>query len=493
MGAQHDTHVKGEIAVRIFKPPFWRFGNQATAVAVYVPGGHKAGDLEYDPDIEALTRDGVVALKYLMPGGSWEGEGGDTLRSEGSSYWRDENCMEALRDVVRYALGLGREPDGTTFAERIGSPYINSVGLFAFSAGANHAISTLARYGSYMKDGDKRPKWYVGSENPTRSEFGTCDLGSVDFDWDPADDENKNGIDDDEGTNGFQTDFDPKQVNFAWDYLAYDANQATCCGDHIIMGLPFFDGNRNGIFEYDDVDSDDVFEPFNDEDADDDGNLEKSLCDSGEIEKPLRGPGEWDGDYSPDDGEDYPLRGPFYKDGRTVKVFYSRPVRTALEEGNFDLTEHVATIEETEEWWEYREAIPRLPDVKEVLPNLKYIQTFSKRDHAQSCHLDSAQLHVQEFARALHKQDFWYRLNPDESYVYDVYERMTGEPPDWDDAPVDNNANVWVNDLEVRRFAEWHKYDRHFVFAAGVLELIDRCYVGDWSDNLHGVLVEPYR
>jgi hypothetical protein len=127
------------------------------------------------------------------------------------------------------------------------------------------------------------------------------------------------------------------------------------------------------------------------------------------------------------------------------------------------------------------------------LPHLKVIQTFSNVDHAQSSHLNYAQLHVQEYARALNTNGIWYRLNPDRSYVHSVYNRMTGAPPDWKETPVDNNANVWVNYPEVGRFAECAGYDREYVFAAGVLELIDRCYTGNWSDNLDGVPVEPYR
>lgn len=136
----------------------------------------------------------------------------------------------------------------------------------------------------------------------------------------------------------------------------------------------------------------------------------------------------------------------------------------------------LGTLEETESIWETRETVDYYPSLNS---NLKVMLVFSEEDHVHPA-LDKPHIH-QAFDGFFHTANLWTRLNPDESYIFDIIEKATynehdanSEPSDW------GNMREWSHPPTL-------KGSEH-VSKAAISEMADRVYYDKWDNDLTTIL-----
>ena len=148
----------GRLAVAIRSPQAPRY-TEGAPVIVNVSGfftGSSGFNYELDPD--AL---GSVYVTYLWPGQSDPRTG---LRSEGVFDYGGPICLQALRDVIRFAAGEMTDVDGRFLDAYTNVPVLFDVtGLYAFSHSGIVATNVLAQHGEDLQS----VRFFVGRENPT--------------------------------------------------------------------------------------------------------------------------------------------------------------------------------------------------------------------------------------------------------------------------------------------------------------------------------------
>ncbi len=121
---------------------------------------------------------GIAHLSFRYPGG----RGRKAVRTaDGGFDFGGENCLRALRDVLRFALGKSRTVDGRSLADLALPhglrPMSDNVGIFAFSHTGIAATNVLALHGEDLEG----VRYFVGRENPTQDTTTAVELGH----WDP--------------------------------------------------------------------------------------------------------------------------------------------------------------------------------------------------------------------------------------------------------------------------------------------------------------------
>jgi hypothetical protein len=174
------THVyseeNGKIAVRIDLPEKPRYGDSAPVVVVastwFVD---KYNDpttpfhLEFNPvDV------GVIVVTHLWPGKT---DPESKMSSDGTYDFGGPNSLAALRDAIRFALGVEPDIDGYYLHERISVETLyDNVGMFASSHAGVVATNVMAYYGESLQG----LKYFVGRENPTMAEMYPLEIGHFD-------------------------------------------------------------------------------------------------------------------------------------------------------------------------------------------------------------------------------------------------------------------------------------------------------------------------
>jgi len=153
-----DSPGIGRIAVLIRTPAEARFPEGAPVV-VNVSGFFVASDgFDYELDIDKI---GAIYVTYLWPGKSDPRTG---ARSEGIYDYGGADCLRALRDVIRFALGKIPDSDGYHLDQLLAlRPLYGNVGVYAFSHSGIAATNVLALHGESLAG----VKYFVGRENPT--------------------------------------------------------------------------------------------------------------------------------------------------------------------------------------------------------------------------------------------------------------------------------------------------------------------------------------
>ncbi|MFA6528157.1 MAG: hypothetical protein WCT46_01295 [Candidatus Gracilibacteria bacterium] len=158
------------------------------------------------------------------------------------------------------------------------------------------------------------------------------------------------------------------------------------------------------------------------------------------------------------------------------KKCYSVALLTALRENGSIASatwpEDLATPEEASEWWSIRETNDYYSLLADSLPNLKVMLVFADLDHVQTA---ADKPHIHQAYDGFHEiAGLWTRLNPDSSYLksldIDMEHDANTEPEDWGEIDAwaykkSNTSNVLVP-------------------IAGILEMADRTYYGEWGENL---------
>jgi hypothetical protein len=174
------THVyseeNGRIAVRVDLPQKPRYGDSAPVVVVastwFVD---KYNDpttpfhLEFNP-----VDMGVIVVTHLWPGKT---DPESKISSEGTYDFGGPNSLAALRDTIRFALGVEPDIDGRYLHELIVTePLYDNVGMFASSHAGVVATNVMAYYGESLQG----LKYFVGRENPTMAEMYPLEIGHFD-------------------------------------------------------------------------------------------------------------------------------------------------------------------------------------------------------------------------------------------------------------------------------------------------------------------------
>jgi len=174
------THIDcpevGRVAVRVDVPASPRYGDSAPVVVVastwFVDKYSLAETpfhLVYNPiDV------GAISVSHLWPGKT-DPESG--IKSDGDYDVGGPLCMAALRDTIRFALGLIPDDRGAYLADLIDvTPLYDNVGLFASSHAGVVATNVMAYHGETFPG----LKYFVGRENPTMAEMYPLEIGHFD-------------------------------------------------------------------------------------------------------------------------------------------------------------------------------------------------------------------------------------------------------------------------------------------------------------------------
>jgi len=171
------THIhspeNGQIAVRVDLPIQPRYGESAPIVVVastwFVEKYNQKMvpfHLEYNPvDV------GAISISHMWPGKT---DQQTKISSDGEYDWGGPDSLAALRDTIRFALGLIPDVDGKYLHELISvEPLYDNVGMFASSHAGVVATNVLAYHGEDLEG----LKYFVGRENPTMAEMYPLEIG----------------------------------------------------------------------------------------------------------------------------------------------------------------------------------------------------------------------------------------------------------------------------------------------------------------------------
>ncbi|MBN2082646.1 hypothetical protein JW859_10645 [bacterium] len=164
----------GRIAVRVNEPATARFPMASAPVVVNM------GAFLMEPEgftVPLPVQDvGCVQVSYLWPGLSDSRTG---AASAGDFDYGGEDCLVALRDVLKFACGTLTDVDGNTIGDLCTHTVDTAnVGMYGFSHPGIMAINVMAMYGAELTG----VSYFVGGENPTEPAVIAKELGYWDAD-----------------------------------------------------------------------------------------------------------------------------------------------------------------------------------------------------------------------------------------------------------------------------------------------------------------------
>lgn len=358
------------IAVRVIPPSKSRYRDGAP-VAIAVAGGHSAGNATSRMNVTGL---GFVELSFAFPGG---GQG--VAQSGGVYDFRGPKCVEALRDVILFAMGKIADNRGRMLQELAGEVRVlaSNVGLHGGSHGGNACGAAMGLWGKRF------PKlaWYVSMESPYGEGAVGVELGGRRQQLNPA--------------------YDPKTGVLDLTKLAYDADleirsfgagRSRNSSQPTLIGSLFFDMNGDAKYQ-----------------ADADFTLQPQVFDVGQ------GPKSW-----------YSVRA-IREAERRVFLNARRPA-------------HIPKLGEAIEFWRYRDATGLIPDAVLNIPDIAVIVVAGETDHVQ---IAPDHPHIYAQVNAFQKAGARFvRLNPDRSYVEWLFNREVSKATDNDAGLQYSPANI---------------------------------------------------
>ncbi len=442
-----DSTGNGDLAVRLTLPDTpqdyrYSFG---VPLVVISPGGHEFGTLN---GAAGAAAQGFAVITFLYPGG-WEG----IYESDGNYDYRGENCVKALRDVIRYALGQKRDKMGMYIQDVIpGNALTSNVGILCGSNGGPTATAALSVYGYQLGE----TAYVIYLESPTNDQTVNGDIGAISYDCDYNFDGDGNGLPGDDGKNPYYVAYDQTSCLVDFSNLYYDSVTVKHYNDpaHVhpsvdFAGVILLDNNQNSVL--------DVTGPPPCYDIDGNGML--------------------------DADEDYPFaaKTTFFGSG-LLKLYFSTEVITAAADSNIfsgSWPVHIAGPQETEAFWFWRDSTLHFSRLQDYYSNLPVMIVFSETDHYQAAD-DHA--HIQQTYDGFANAGFWRRLNPDYAYI----EAVLGATPPAGTA--DNDAGITVIAGMMKNYAEPDIVNGQI---AAVCEMADRTQFDRWEENLNGIIEEP--
>jgi len=398
------------IAVRIVAPSEPRYPGGAP-VAIAVAGGHSAGNASSRMNV---ADHGFIEISFAFPGG------GRAEAASGGTYdYRGPKSIEALRDVILFALGKTADTKGQKLSELIKGirALTSNVGLHGGSHGGNACGAAMGLWGHLFPE----LAWYVSMESPYGDGAVDVILGSRRNRLNPA--------------------YDPNTGILNLSHLAYDpdfqvrpfgAGRGRGPSTPSPYGSLFFDMNGNGQV-----------------DGDEDFMLQPLLFDLG------AGPRSW-----------YAVQ--LMREAHRRNLF-----------GNLRPT-HIPTLEESIEFWRYRDATGLIGDAVRNVPKVAVIVIANETDHVQIApdhpHITAQ---VNAFQRVGAK---FIRLNPDRSYTEWIVGREAPAVPD-NDAGLTYHAPTIAAAL-----CPDGAVPKQLLSPAAMCELADRVQAGNFESNLGQIL-----
>ena len=174
------THINctevGRVAVRIDVPASPRYGDSAPVVVVASTWFVEKYSLDETPFhlVYNPIDVGAVSVSHLWPGKTDPETG---ISSDGHYDVGGPLCLAALRDTIRFALGMIPDDRGAYLADLIDvAPLYDNVGMFASSHAGVVASNVMAYHGETFP----ALKYFVGRENPTMAEMYPLEIGHFD-------------------------------------------------------------------------------------------------------------------------------------------------------------------------------------------------------------------------------------------------------------------------------------------------------------------------
>ena len=381
----------GELGVRIFAPEATATHFPAGApVIVHVAGGTSFGGIKTAPTIGL---EGFIEISYYMPGSGPPEEGSDGVFDN-----RGQLCIDALRDVIRYALGELKDSEGWTLQELTAANVLyDNVGVLPSSNGGPLTVVTMAQYGEQFSD----LAWYVGFENPTCSQCvmpdagpGTNDVGQLPLDYELIHYANPEYS-------------GPQLERLDIDYTAIAYDEFILIPDHGMLYL-----ERGGLPRFDVT-------------AYPGGGFTADLDHDGQI-----GIGEdWGfGFWRVDDMRFYSLG--------VIEAVWDNAVFTLGSEPAW-----LPTVAEADAFWELRDATLHYGEVAAKLPDLKVIVLGTVVDHVQGA---PDKPHLWQAFHGWHDNGVWVKLNPSREAFIDYDPALSGHPG-LPDVPANTEPADWTD------------------------------------------------
>ncbi len=388
-------------------------------VVVIVVGGFDDNGLPIVKESNFI-QDGFIEVHFSWPGLPKEPS---VYQSGGTYDYRGPNCIQALRDVLLFAEGKKLDNTGKALSDFTGSiqPMYDHVGLVGFSNGGNATLTTVGIYGDTL-DG---LAWMVHYESPVGDGMPGAEYGSNNM------------------TSG-----ENPLVNSAYDTLTseWDLSALSYCDTLNISGS-HLDNPENvlqGGFYFD-----------------------------------------FDADSVVDQGDDfvlYPIK-VISSETNALKAYYSDRIRSAADSLGIlpdSIPDHLASLEETEEFWFWRNGESYISTIANRFPDLLFLVYAFDEDHVQSAP-DKPHVRIQ-YQEFLDAGSPCVRLNPDRSYV----EMLTGRP---EPLIKDNPANVPMDEIIIRSATNPNRaVQMTLITQASVCEMADRYQWQVYTPQLSAVL-----
>jgi len=345
------THVPSSvggtsgIAIKIIVPDTARYSNGAPVV-VFVTGGWGSNGLS--PNTLNLSERGFIVISFNYPGG------GTPPNVSGGTYdMRGHHCVQALRDVIRFANGLQTNINGLTITQLVSPiiPLSNNVGLIGLSNGGNLTITTAGSYGNEIQN----LAWIVNWESPVGDGMPGAEAGAF-------------------GNMGCYPNplrnpaYNDTTGVFDYSKLKYDDTlKANKSGPYNLKGNFYFDMDNDN---YPDIGSDFILNPL--------------IYDSSLVVKTF-----WS----------FPL----LQNAHILGIVPAIP------------PSHIPSLSETQNFWAWRNGVHWIDSAINKLPQLMFMSVATDTDHVQSA-LNHPHVLIQYELFRTNGARF-VRLNPDRSYV----------------------------------------------------------------------------
>lgn len=406
----------GTLAVRIFAPSTISEARypEGAPVIIFAHGGESAGVLT--PQLGRA--EDVIRILFLYPGGSNSGR-----TSSGVYDYRGANSIAAMRDVILYAAGVLRDNQNRLISQVLPVPVLHrNIGIFGSSNGGNMVAAVAAQHGTQLRG---YLRYGIQWESPVSSQVAVGDIGRTRLECttpgQPISIDNPNPHYNPAG-------YTPTALAVNYSSLRYDpTNTRTPI---------FWDGNGDGRFTT-------IADPNHAGCTTPDLNLNGVL----EIT------------------EDRALTS--YTFNAFGKIVYSRQAAQAIASLGIMTTwaANIATVAETEAFWNLREAVQIYDEATINIPDYEGMSLAGLTDHVQ---ISIEKPHVHQAFDGWNNHGHWVKINPSRSYAIeedpslasrtDLPENAPNVPVNWD-----NPANyAYPDDLE------------QTYWAAGIHEMADR-------------------
>ncbi|MDZ7367155.1 MAG: T9SS type A sorting domain-containing protein [candidate division KSB1 bacterium] len=362
-----ETRLSSEAAgsegvfVRINRPATARHGTIGAPVVIHVAGGFGSNGLTVANPPWSLPD--CIEIRFNFPGGG----SGATL-SGGVYDDRGPNCLKALREVIRFALGTTADVNGKKLSQLVNPivPLASNVGLVGWSNGGNATLAVAGVHGSEIAG----LAWIANWESPVGDGMANAECG--------AHPRPGGGVQNPEVNPAYN----PGTGEFDLTVLAYSDTVNIAAQGPALRGGLYFDSNRNGVPDWG---SDFILHPH-----------------------------RWS------------------VDNVTKVYYSNRIIKAASAGNLLPtpMPSHIAGVAETAEFWHWRNGENWFADAVKHNPQLMFLVEASASDHVQSAP-DHPHVLIQYEGMRLAGARF-VRLNPDRAYVENVLGRSAATAADND-------------------------------------------------------------